>query len=703
MKISLNWLADYIDVAPIRADLKGVFEKLTLRGIEVENVSSLAKGFEKVIVASLDAREKHPNSDRLSVCRVNTGSEALQIVCGAQNMKAGDKVALSMIGAELPNGLKIQKGKIRDVESFGMLCSEQELGLADESEGILILPQNAPVGKPLAEFLGRDDVVIELNITPNRGDALSHIGVARELASILGQKVKLPKASVNEIGGNTSEKVRVALQNPTDRPHLCIQYHARYVEGVKIGPSPEWLQKRLQAIGLRPINNVVDVTNFVLMEWGQPLHAFDYSQIKGSHIQTRVAKENEVLPLLDGTTVTLHPEDLVIADQERAIALAGVMGGGNSEVTETTTALLLEAAQFLPSTVRKSARRHQKHSDSSHRFERQVDARAVTLAMERATQLIVELAGGRALKGVVSQYSPLGEQLVKDQLKTISVSVPAFNQFSGLELTKAQVHECLNQLGFTAKASGDVLVVQVPSYRPDVETQEDVYEEVLRVWGYDKVPVRVPRLDFMPEATSVHESKSKALEKLKLAFVEQGFSEAVNFAFTSKTSNEEWGGPEKGLAVSLQNPLNEDLTTLKTSLLGGLLDNLLSAVRHQQKDTRLFEVRPVYFRDEKAETGVREEWRVAALASGRSYSHALAARDRVVDFYDFKGVLEVAVENLGVRGLRFMPVDSAKPDARLHPAQTVQVALGKGPCGVLGRLHPLLESKLKLREPLYWF
>ncbi|MBI3542630.1 MAG: phenylalanine--tRNA ligase subunit beta, partial [Deltaproteobacteria bacterium] len=421
MKISLSWLATYLDVAPIRADLKGVLGRLTMRGLEVESIHDLSQGFDKVVIAQIETRDRHPNADRLSICKVNTGKETLQIVCGAQNMKAGDKVALSQIGAHLPNGLKIEKGKIRDVESFGMLCSEVELGIADKSEGILILPKDAPVGQPLAPFIGRDDIVFELNVTPNRGDALSHLGVARELASILGQKLKAPEAKLNEAGGSSADKIKVTLHNPSDAPDLCLQYHGRYIEGVKIKASPEWLQKRLLSIGLRPINNVVDVTNFVLMEYGQPLHAFDYAQVKGGQIHVRRAKKGEKLPLLDGTEVTLDEQDLVIADGERPVALAGVMGGGNSEVTDKTANILLEAAQFDAASVRKTSRRHQKKSDSSHRFERQVDARAVRAAMDRAAALIVETGGGKAYKGAVSQYSPLGKTLATGEARAIDM------------------------------------------------------------------------------------------------------------------------------------------------------------------------------------------------------------------------------------------------------------------------------------------
>jgi phenylalanyl-tRNA synthetase beta chain len=698
MKISLNWLSEYIDVAPIKADPKGVLSKLTMRGLAVESIHDLSKGFEKVVIALVEKRDKHPNAERLSVCQVNTGKEKLQIVCGAANVRAGAKIALSMVGAVLPNGMKIEKSKIRDVESFGMICSESELGLADESEGIIILPDNAPVGEPLAPFLGRDDVVFELDLTPNRGDGLSHIGIARELASILGQRVKLPQTAATEAGGDVASKIKVTLQSES-----CLQYHGRYIEGVKIGESPDWLKKRLTAVGLRPINNVVDVTNFVLMEFGQPLHAFDCKNVKGGHIIVRPARAGEKMPLLDDTTVALDPTDLVIADEERAVALAGVMGGGNSEVSDSTTNILLEGAQFAPSSVRRTARRHQKHTDSSHRFERGVDAKAVRAAMDRAAALMVQVAGGKLFKGAVSRYSKEGERLALGEPRAIKLSVDEVNRFLGMTLSEKDIQDSLLRTGFSVDKSGAQLVARVPSYRPDVEIVEDVYEEVLRIWGYEKLGTRVPRLEFIPEPANAVDVRTRQLEKLKLTMAEQGFSEAVNFAFTARASNDRWGGPQAGRAVGLANPLNEDLTTLKTSLVGGLLDNLLTSVRHQQRDVRLFEVRPVFVKEDASETGVREEWFVTALITGRAYIDALPARDRSVELYDAKGALETAVEAVGARGLRYQAFEGGEADPRLHPAQCARVALGRGPCGIIGRLHPRLETELKLRQPLYLF
>jgi len=705
MKVSLNWLAQYLDVEPIRKDLKGVLDKLTMRGLEVESIHDLSKGFDKVVVAQIEARDRHPNADRLSVCRVNNGKEVLQIVCGAQNMKAGDKIALSMIGAHLPNGLKIEKGKIRDVESFGMLCSETELGIADTSEGILILPQDAPLGEPLAKYLGRNDIVFSLNVTPNRGDALSHLGVARELGAILGQKVKLPTAKLNETSEDASKKISVSIAEAIrpDGTELCLQYHARCIEGVRVGPSPEWLVKYLQSLGMRSINNIVDVTNFVLMEFGQPLHAFDFDRIEGAKIRVRRAVKGEKLPLLDKTEVELSDDDLVIADANRPVALAGVMGGGNSEVTDATKRILLEAAQFLPGAVRRTARRHQKHTDSSHRFERQVDAKGVVAAMERATALIVEVAGGKVAKGAVSAYSTAGKQLATGPLTELDLSVSALAHFLGIDIDAKQAQSCFEQIGFASKAQAEKLRVEIPSFRPDVRIAEDLYEEVLRVWGYERVTPKVPQLNFIPEPTNPIDIRARYIEKLKLTFAEQGFCESVNFGFTSVASNTRWGGKEAANAIALLNPLNEEFNTMKTSLVGGLVENMLLATRHQQRDIRLFEVRPIYVHDPKSETTAREEWRISGIVTGRAFSAALSAQDRDLDFFDAKGFVETSLDAISARGVRYMPGDKLVSDTRLHPAQSAEIAIGRGPCGFIARLHPKVEAEFKLRQPVYVF
>ncbi|MBI2606270.1 MAG: phenylalanine--tRNA ligase subunit beta [Deltaproteobacteria bacterium] len=408
----------------------------------------------------------------------------------------------------------------------------------------------------------------------------------------------------------------------------------------------------------------------------------------------------------------------MIADAEKAVALAGVMGGGNSEVSAATTALLLETAQFDAAALRRASKRHQKKTDSSHRFERQIDARAVATASGRAAALIAEVAGGKVFKGAASAFSPRGKKLTVTDgsgLSRITFRLSDMNRFLGAKIGKNEVQKALEEIGFKVERAEAPIrestfpdddaefLVTPPSYRPDVQLKEDVYEEVLRVWGYDRIESVVPRLDYIPDRLNAVDARARALEKLKTAFVQLGLSETVNYAFTSKAAAANWS---KKPGVPIANPLNEELTTMRTSLLSGLFENLLRAVHHQTEDVRLFEIRPVYFLDGKSETGVREEWRVAGLMTGRGFVAGLAARDRKADFYDVKGTVESALESIGCRGLRFgAPAENAaeKRDAPLHPAQTATVLLGRGPCGFAGRLHPKFEMKHKLRHPVYVF
>ncbi len=716
MKVSVQWLSDFIDITPLKTDLSGVLEKLTLRGLEVEAIQDMSAGLAKVVVAQVVEKSAHPNATRLSVCQVNNGKETLQIVCGAQNFKAGDRVALSQVGAVLPNGLEIKVGKIRDVESHGMLCSESELGFAAESEGILILPEAAPVGTPLAQYLGREDTVFTLNVTPNRGDALSILGVARELASILGQQVKAPMPKLAEQSVGTTTKLRVQL----DEGSGCLQYHGRYIEGVKVGPSPGWMTRRLEACGVRAINNVVDVTNYVLLELGVPLHAFDYDFLSAGvgavkTIRARLAHAGDKLPLLDGTEAKLVDSDLVIADSEKPIALAGVMGGANSEVGESTTRLALEAAEFHYATVRGAARRHGKHTEASHRYERRIDPLMVARASDRAAALLAEVCGGKVFQGRVSAFAKGHEELIrslKDHSVKIPVSVERFNTFVGAAFRPEEIAQALKAAGFPCEGSAQGNIVVSPaSYRPDVVANEDFFEEALRVIGYDRVVSRMPRLSDNPAVAQAHGSpivaRGRSLQKIRQALATQGFSECVNYGFTSRARAEDWL-PDATLAVklvTLRNPLNEEFTTMKPTLLGGLFENMVTGLRHQQKDLRLFEMRPVFLTDDKSETGVQEEWRLAVLMTGRAAVSGLAAQDRAADFFDLKGVLESLLDILGARGLRVRELREASPGRypQFHPFQAVELALGPGPCGVLGRVHPAREAAVKARHPVLAF
>jgi phenylalanyl-tRNA synthetase beta chain len=621
-----------------------------------------------------------------------------------------------MVGAKLPNGLEIKVGKIRDVESQGMLCSESELGFAEESEGIIILPADAPLGAPLAQFLGREDTVFTINVTPNRGDALSIMGVARELASILGQPLKAPVPKLAEQSAGANLKIRVQVEDGSG----CLQYHGRYIEGVKVAPSPAWMQRRLEASGVRAINNVVDVTNYVLLELGVPLHAFDYDLLANDGgmktIRARRAHAGDKLPLLDGTEAKLVDADLVISDSEKAIALAGVMGGANSEVSDKTTKLVLEAAEFHYATVRADARRHGKHTEASHRYERRIDPLMVARASDRAASLIAELTGGKVHQGRVSAFARGHEdqlRALKDHAVKVPVSVERFNAFVGGSFKAEEVAAALKAAGFPCEGSAahGNIVASPASHRPDVVITEDFYEEALRVLGFERIAPRMPKLSDSPGAASAHSSpvvaRNRALQKIRGALATLGFNECVNYGFTSRARAEDWlyDKTQAGKLVGLRNPLNEEFTTMKPSLLGGLFDNMVTALRHQQKEVRLFELRPVFLADEKSDTGVAEEWRLAVLMTGRASVTGLAAQDRAAGFFDVKGVLESLMDTLGARGLRVRELKEAGTGRypQFHPFQSVELALGPGPCGVLGRIHPTREAAAKVRQPVLAF
>ncbi|HUP58014.1 MAG TPA: phenylalanine--tRNA ligase subunit beta, partial [Bdellovibrionota bacterium] len=712
MKISWQWLSELVDLSSLGSGPDApakLAEILTARGLEVESVDRRDKGFEKVVTAQILERNKHPEADRLSLCKVTTGSGApLEIVCGAQNMKAGDRVALAQIGASLPNGLTITQSKIRGVVSSGMLCSEEELKLKDKSEGILILPADTPLGKPLAELLGLDDTILAFKLTANRGDCLSHFGMAREVAAALGVKAKRPKAMALDWKG-TQIQIGLEAQGGSRK------FYGVSIEGVKIGPSPAWVGKRLEALGSRSINNVVDASNLVMLELGHPTHAYDATQIKGGKIRVRMAKAGEKLPLLDGTEVTLAGSELAIADAERAIGLAGVMGGGNSEVRDGTTKLYLECAEFSPSLVRKASSKHQKKTDAAHRFERGVDIGGMEQVMGRLAQLITEWAGGkvtgsaRATDPTVSFPAP----------HAIRVDPSYFGSFLGMDVSADQAEKIFKDLECEVVPGGKELVVTPPSFRLDLRSKEDLAEEIARTIGYDKIQSTVPPLSGFPTAPGSGTASATAMAELALidrakdSLVRSGLNEALNFSFTSQAWLAKTGFPAGARVI---NPLSEEVEALVPSLLPGLLQSALGCWhRHFGSESlpiRLFELRPTFHTPGEAkvisemETSVTESWKLALLLSGPRYREALRSEKGEVDFYDLKAVVENLLETLGTRGARFVPLAESRTEntpskALFHPGQSVEVLAGKDGAGFVGLLHPGKARELKMRAPVW--
>jgi phenylalanyl-tRNA synthetase beta chain len=701
MKITFNWLKQYIDFDWSPEQLA---ERLTMLGLEVEGVHKTGGEFDGIVIAQIVTRDPVPGSDKLSVCKVNDGKGERTIVCGAQNHKPDDKVPLILPGASLPlkpgdkEPFVIKERKVFGITSHGMMCSPQELGLPDKIDGLLILPADAKVGQPFAEYLGRSgsDVVYDLEITPNRPDWNSVIGIAREIAAVTGNPLKIPEVRSQKSEVRTEDLVSVRIEDA----ELCPRYTARVVKGVKIGPSPDWLRSTLEKVGIRSVNNVVDVTNYVMLEIGQPLHAFDYHLIaKGKDgkpaIVVRRAKDGEKFKTLDNVERKLTNENLLIADEQKGIALAGIMGGQNTQINDSTKDVLIESAYFSPVNIRRASKALGLRSESSYRFERGADIGICDWASQRCAQLILETAGGQSAEGVVDAYPKVVEP------KQITLRHQKVNELLGIELRSEEIEFYLGQLGLKTVgrkvrpvgAGGPLKPVafRIPTFRVDLKIEADLIEEVVRLHGVDKIPSTSPRGAIGTNAfDSIHDQIAEARRIL----TGLGLNEAQG---QTLISNSEFQIPNVE-HVQLANPLSSDMDVLRPSLLPGLVHSLRHNVSRKNYDVALFEIGRVFAqsRDASAKHPCLEERRMAIALTGRRNASFWSGSEREVKFdaLDLKGLLEEFFEQFGLRGMTF--VRRGESTAIFLESATIQ--LGKQTLGEIGQLSPVLAKKYDLRD-----
>ena len=664
MQFSEQWLRQYTNPS---IDTDALSHLLTMAGLEVEELAGVGADFNKVVIAEIISAYKHPDADRLQVLKVNVGAaEPLQIVCGASNARVGLKAPCALVGAVLP-GFEIKQAKVRGVESFGMMCSETELGLAAESAGLLELPANATVGQDIREYLGLNDKLFTLKLTPNRSDCLSIVGIAREVAALTGATLDLPKFDAVSAQHQDVKKVSVA------DAEACAHYCGRLVKGVNAkAQTPEWMVRRLERSGLRSISAVVDITNYVLLELGQPMHAFDAAKLQGD-INVRWASQGETITLLNEQEVQLDKDMLVIADNSGAIAFAGVMGGQSTAVSDTSTDIFLESAFFTPDTIAGKGRRFGISTDSSYRFERGVDYGNTLQALERATALVLEICGGQA--GAVTEVNGVLPKRVPTQLRMAKL-----NSILGITLDESLVAKLFDQLGFTYTQKAGVFEVSPPSYRFDISREEDLIEEIARLHGYDNIPAIAPIADLrmLPDAEGV---VTRAV--LQDVLVANGYQEVVNYSFVDESWETELLGNAK--PIKLKNPIASNMSVMRSGLWGGLLDTLVYNLNRQQDRVRIFEMGASYA---EAKEGFQETMRISGLAYGDVIPEQWGEAARNVDFYDVKADVDA------LTGGRAEYVAAQHP--ALHPGQTAQIVLRGRSIGWIGKLHPKWQQHYQL-------
>ncbi len=688
MKVSYQWLAEYVDLTDCTP--QELAEKLTRSGVEVDAVESRNAGVSGVVIGYVKERSKHPDADRLNVCIVDAGQgEDLQIVCGAPNVDKGQKVLVALIGAKLPGGLNIKRSKLRGVESQGMICSAKELGLndkllaKDQQEGIMVLPEEAEIGMDAVSYLGLDDYVLELGLTPNRSDCLSMLGVAYEVAAILGKEVVLPQIELKE--SDVPNPVGVKI----DATEACYQYHGRHFTNAKITNSPQWMKNRLMAAGIRPINNVVDVTNYVLLEYGQPLHAFDAGQVADRSIVVRMAGEGETIVTLDDQERKLDADTLLIADPTKGLAIAGVMGGANSEITNETAEIILEAAWFTPKTVRRTARSLGMRTEGCVRWEKGVDQARVQEAGERAAALIQQLSGATISKGIATAVVTEAKPAV------VSVTLEKINQHLGTSLVASDVSPIFDRLQFPYETGSDTWTVTVPTRRGDITMPEDLVEEVARLYGYDNIPTSLPTGATTQGSLTPEQQLRRTIRRHLIGV---GLNEAISYALVHPDRVEDAAGlhVEAVKPVALLMPMSEERSVLRTSLIPSLLETIAYNKNRQNHDVAIFELGRVFLSTEEKLSQLPEErLYVGGAVTGQWIPQNWMGAKQPVDFYQAKGIVESLLARLGIQNVGYKAVFGL---AGMHPGRTAEISVGETRIGYVGQIHPGTEKAYDLSE-----
>jgi len=689
MKVSLSWLKDYI---PVEMDVPELTQALTMAGLEVDSVLNRYEWLDNVFAGRIIKVDKHPNADKLTLCEVDLGDKIVRVVCGAPNVRENMTAPLALPGTMFPNGMILEKGVIRGQASQGMLCSEKELELGTASGGIMELDPDLTPGTKLADALNLSDTMIEIDLTPNRPDCLSLLGVAREIGAMQGKIVSYPEIRLPETRGNINELSSVSIEAPDH----CPRYAAQLIEGITIAPSPFWLQDKLLSVGLRPINNIVDITNFVMMETGQPLHGFDFDNLEENRIVVRTASEGEKFTTLDGKERSLSSDMLMICDGKKPVAVAGVMGGLNSEIENKTTRVLIESAYFEPSSVRSTSKRLGLNTDASHRFERGVDPDGTITALNRAARLMAEIGGGTLIGGIIDEHPVV----IKNS--PVSMSVSSINSRLGIKLTQDEMTDLLSSIEFDIqKTDSDYLKVIPPSFRVDISRSEDISEEVARLWGYDNIPVTFPP---MPSEAARSSKDFEIRNRIKDIMSAFGFAEVINYSFISPASCDKLQmkmDDNRRKLLNLLNPLTEDQAVMRTSLIPGLLDTMGRNLSKQNRNLKFFEIGKIFF-SRGQDTQPDEVEMLSGLWTGLRAETSWYDKDISCDFYDLKGAAEGLLNALGIKDSVFTAYEDKDCDCTM-PGRTASISVKGQVIGFIGEVHLNTLENYDLKQNAFIF